>query len=91
MIGEVVRKRICVSGRVQGVGFRYRVRYLAPSLSITGWVKNLDDGRVEMELQGLENGIERLFQELQNDRFIAIKDILMNQIPVIEERGFRIR
>lgn len=91
MIGEIVRKRICVSGRVQGVGFRYRVRYLAPSLSITGWVKNLDDGRVEMELQGLESGIERLFQELQNDRFIAIKDIQLNQIPVIEEKGFSIK
>jgi acylphosphatase len=91
MIGEIVRKRICVSGRVQGVGFRYRVRYLAPSLSITGWVKNLDDGRVEMELQGLESGIERLFQELQNDRFISIKDIQINQIPVIEEKGFSIK
>ena len=91
MIGGIVRKRICVSGRVQGVGFRYRVKYLAPSLSITGWVKNLDNGRVEMELQGLENGIERLFQELQNDRFIVIKDIQMNQLPVIEEKGFQIK
>lgn len=91
MNGGIVRKRICVSGRVQGVGFRYRVKYLAPSLSITGWVKNLDDGCVEMELQGLENGIERLFQELQNDRFIVIKDIQMNQIPVIEDKGFQIK
>lgn len=90
MIGEIVRKRVCVSGRVQGVGFRYRVRYLAPSLSITGWVKNLDDGRVEMELQGTENGIEKLFQELQNDRFIVIKNIQMDQMIVIEEKGFRI-
>jgi acylphosphatase len=90
MIGETVRKRIYVSGRVQGVGFRYRVRYLAPSLSITGWVGNLDDGRVEMELQGTEDGIERLFQELQNDRFIVIKDIQMDRIPIIEEKGFRI-
>ncbi len=90
MIGEIVRKRVCVSGRVQGVGFRYRVRYLAPSHRITGWVKNLDDGRVEMELQGTENGIEKLFQELQNDRFIVIKDIQMDQMLVIEEIGFRI-
>lgn len=90
MIGEIVRKRVCVSGRVQGVGLRYRVRYLAPSLSITGWVKNSDDGRVEMELQGTENGIEKLFQELQNDRFIVIKDIQMDQMLVIEEKGFRI-
>lgn len=90
MIEETVRKRVCVSGRVQGVGFRYRVRYLAPSLSITGWVKNLDDGRVEMELQGTENEIDKLFQELQNDRFIVIKDIQTDSLPVIEEKGFRI-
>lgn len=90
MIEETVRKRVCVSGRVQGVGFRYRVRYLAPSLSITGWVKNLDDGRVEMELQGTENEIDKLFQELQNDRFIVIKDIQTDSLPAIEEKGFRI-
>lgn len=90
MIEETIRKRVCISGRVQGVGFRYRVRYLAPSLSITGWVKNLDDGRVEMELQGVENEIDKLFQELQKDRFIVIKDIKTDSLPVIEEKGFRI-
>ncbi len=51
---EPVRKHILVSGRVQGVGFRYRTYYLAQNLGLTGWVQNLDDGRVEMELQGDE-------------------------------------
>ena len=51
---EMIRKHIFVSGRVQGVGFRYRTYYLAQSLGLTGWVTNLDDGRVEMELQGKE-------------------------------------
>ncbi len=36
------------SGRVQGVGFRYKAVDLAESLSIAGWVKNLRDGRVEI-------------------------------------------
>ena len=49
---EPVRKHILVSGRVQGVGFRYRTYYLAQNLGLTGWVHNLEDGRVEMELQG---------------------------------------
>ena len=50
---ESIRKHILVSGRVQGVGFRYRTYYLAQNLGLTGWVQNLEDGRVEMELQGL--------------------------------------
>ncbi len=91
MTMEKVRKHIIVSGRVQGVGFRYRVQYLAPGLKITGWVKNLDDGRVEMELQGTEEKIKQLFEELNDDRFILIKEVQAKAIPVIEENGFRVR
>ena len=42
-----LRKHIYFSGRVQGVGFRYRSYYIAQSLGLTGWVTNLWDGRVE--------------------------------------------
>ena len=48
----MVRKHIFFSGDVQGVGFRYRSFYIAQSLGLTGWVENLWDGRVEMEVQG---------------------------------------
>ena len=48
----MVRKHIYFSGDVQGVGFRYRSCYIAQSLGLTGWVENLWDGRVEMEVQG---------------------------------------
>ena len=88
--GEV-RKHIYVSGRVQGVGFRYRVQSLASDMKITGWAKNLDDGRVEMELQGTEDMIERLFNELQGDRFILIKNVQAQNIPLIEEKRFRVK
>lgn len=47
-----VRKHIYFSGRVQGVGFRYRATYLAQSRKLTGWVKNLWDDRVEVESRG---------------------------------------
>lgn len=40
------------SGTVQGVGFRYSCRRIAMGFDVTGWVKNLDDGRVEMWVQG---------------------------------------
>jgi len=47
-----VRRHFYFSGMVQGVGFRFRARYLADGLGLTGWVKNLWDNRVEMEVQG---------------------------------------
>lgn len=50
----MIRKHIYFSGRVQGVGFRYQAAYYARSLGLTGWVRNLSDGRVEMEIQGRE-------------------------------------
>ncbi len=43
---------IIISGRVQGVGFRYFALYKAEALEITGWVKNTPDGKVEMEVSG---------------------------------------
>lgn len=52
---KMVRKHIIFSGRVQGVGFRYTACYLARSLGLTGWVKNLWDGDVEMEVQGMKH------------------------------------
>lgn len=59
-----VRKEITVSGRVQGVGFRFFTQQTAINLRITGWVKNQSDGSVIMEVQGttqqLDNFITRL-------------------------------
>ena len=53
-----IRRHIYFSGRVQEVGFRFTACLLARRLSLTGWVKNLWDGRVEMEVQGTEDEIE---------------------------------
>ena len=45
-------QRLLVSGRVQGVSYRSYVRRLATELGITGWVLNLEDGRVEIAAEG---------------------------------------
>ena len=47
-----VRRRYIITGQVQGVGFRYRARYAAQTLDLTGWVQNEDDGSVTLEVQG---------------------------------------
>ncbi|WP_077610989.1 acylphosphatase [Clostridium sp. Marseille-P2415] len=88
---EEIRKHIYVSGRVQGVGFRFRTQYLARGFGLTGWVRNLDDGRVEMELQGPEEAMNLLFEHLRQDRFIVIDDFQAELIPTVEESGFRVR
>lgn len=86
----ICRKHIFFSGTVQGVGFRYRSWYLAQKLHLSGWVRNLWDGRVEMEVQGEEQQIEVLLEQLYVQPLIEITDIEQEVVPCIPEREFRI-
>ncbi|MEM7561847.1 MAG: acylphosphatase [Pseudomonadota bacterium] len=54
-----------VSGRVQGVGFRYFVRQEARRLGIYGYARNLADGRVEFVLQGEKEAVDQLLGHIQ--------------------------
>ena len=54
-----------VSGRVQGVGFRYFVKKHAEALAVVGYVKNLPDGRVEFLLQGNKAAILTLLENIR--------------------------
>jgi acylphosphatase len=56
----VVRKRVLVSGEVQGVFFRDQCRRLAGQQGVAGWVRNLPDGRVEAIFEGDPDSVERL-------------------------------
>lgn len=85
----IVRKHIYFSGQVQGVGFRYSATHLARPLGLTGWVKNLWDGRVEMEAQGDGTAIEQLLSQLRRQRWIHIEGMEIENIPVIREASFR--
>ncbi|MFV0338367.1 MAG: acylphosphatase [Chthoniobacterales bacterium] len=55
---ERVSKKIYYEGRVQGVGFRYTVRRLASGFEITGSIRNLADGRVELIVTGEKNELQ---------------------------------
>ena len=87
-----VRKHIFVSGEVQGVGFRYHASYAAQRYGVTGWVRNLYDGRVELEVQGTEEMIDMMFRSIEAQRFVEIREREIETIPVQpREYEFKVR
>ena len=58
-VGEI-RVRLLVSGRVQGVGFRYAAREAAVDCGVAGWVRNLPDGTVEIVAQGSPDAVDAM-------------------------------
>ncbi|SEQ11809.1 acylphosphatase [Lachnospiraceae bacterium NE2001] len=88
----MIRRHMIISGDVQGVGFRYRANFAAQSLGLTGYVRNLYDGKVELEVQGDRELISRFLGEVDAGRFVHIDDIESKDIPVVEdERSFKVR
>lgn len=59
-----VRRHIFFYGRVQGVGFRYTCKEASAKYSVTGWVKNLHDGSVEMVVEGTTAEIRNYLADL---------------------------
>jgi acylphosphatase len=92
MAPEVVRRRVVVQGRVQGVGFRYSVRERAWTEGIDGWVRNRPDGTVEAVLQGELGRVERVLRFCRR----GPRGAQVNGVDVRKERpealtGFEIR
>lgn len=88
----MTRYHIIVIGYVQGVGFRYFVYHIAKSLSLSGWVRNLYDGSVEIEVQGNEDDISSFIEDLwHGNRYAAVDDIKTKKIDILKkEIDFRI-
>jgi acylphosphatase len=63
---EKARARVCVSGHVQGVFFRAFAEEVARSHGLTGWVRNMSDGRVEALFEGERQGVERAVSSLRS-------------------------
>lgn len=66
-----------VSGRVQGVGFRFLAQQKAIELRLNGWVCNNRDGTVEIEVEGDEEKIEQFIQQIENGfhKFMRVDNI----------------
>lgn len=55
------------SGHVQGVGFRYSAAQVAKGYEVTGFVKNLNDGRVELEIEGAESECRQMVESIEEE------------------------
>ncbi|RPJ33793.1 MAG: acylphosphatase [Verrucomicrobiaceae bacterium] len=89
----MIAKRVIFEGRVQGVGFRYTVKDLARGFEVCGWVKNLPDGSVEMQVTGEAGEVEAFIREIVVESPLArhIKNHHAGRIPPLDGcTGFRI-
>ena len=88
----IVRKTITVSGRVQGVGYRYFARDLAEDLGLTGWVRNAPMRTVEIEVQGTDEDVEDFCRKLRDGPPLArVTDIKITELSaLLKESGFDI-
>ncbi len=62
---------VYISGFVQGIGFRQYIKYKAKELNISGWVKNLPDGRVEAVFAGDRSNLEKMIEICKKGPFLA--------------------
>jgi len=72
------RVHVFYFGHVQGVGFRYSVQDIAMNLGVTGWVKNLEDGRVEVVAEGKHKALEEFLDKISKSyigRYIKDTDV----------------
>jgi acylphosphatase len=89
----MVSKRVFYEGRVQGVGFRYVVKSLATGYEVVGWVKNLIDGRVELEVQGEQSEVDEFLEAILDSQLRRhIGRFVLHEIPAKSGlKGFEIR
>ena len=86
-------RRFIVRGRVQGVGFRFTVRHIAKGFDLTGWVRNLRDGRVELQVTGDEAEVRTFLDGVaQSELHSLIRKQTENKLnEPVAARGFEIR
>jgi acylphosphatase len=89
---RVIRRRVVVSGFVQGVGFRYSVVRAAESRGVAGWVRNRADGAVEAVFEGEPEAVESLVRYCEQ----GPRGAEVDGVEVVEEepeglRGFSVR
>ena len=90
-MADLETRRYVVSGRVQGVGFRWFVEREAAQVAVTGWVRNREDGSVEVMATGTREQHRCLRSQLQKGpRAARVDEVQESSAPFLEARSFRI-
>ncbi|KPL01580.1 MAG: hypothetical protein AMK75_04290 [Planctomycetes bacterium SM23_65] len=86
------RARVIYHGNVQGVGFRYTARAVARRYAVSGFVRNLTNGTVELVAEGEEREVRSYLEDLQGymGAFIGSQDLSFQE-PLGEFEGFTVR
>ena len=87
-------RQVYYSGRVQGVGFRYSVKQIAEGYEVIGWVRNLPDGRVELQAGGHREELDDFLHSIANGQLARyIKEVVVHEIQPLPagSHGFEIR
>ena len=89
----MIAKRVLYEGHVQGVGFRFSIKSITTGYDVVGCVKNLIDGRVEVEVQGEESEVTEFLEAvLESHLRRHINRFVVHEIPVKSGiKGFEIR
>ena len=69
------RRRVLYSGRVQGVGFRYTTVRIAQGYAVTGFVRNLRDGSVELVAEGVRSELDKFLAQVASTMGGCIEDV----------------
>jgi acylphosphatase len=83
----IVARRFVISGRVQGVGFRWFAKDVAQREGVTGWVRNLPDGRVEAFVEGESDAVIRVERSLRTGPRGARVATMTSDDELPERRG----
>ncbi len=87
----MIARRVTVAGRVQGVGFRFFAARSAQEAGVTGWVRNLPDGRVESVAEGEEDAVARYLDRMrEGPRTGRVTDVRVEEVSIIGFDAFEI-
>lgn len=89
----MISLQVFYEGRVQGVGFRFSVRQIAKGFEVTGWVRNLPDGRVELHVTGDEEEVRAFLDQVaESELHSLIRKQTKNKLnEPVTACGFEIR
>ncbi len=89
--GDIVRRRIVVTGRVQGVGFRASLGREAGAAGLSGFARNRADGAVEIELEGPVAAVDAVTAWCRTGpRWAEVTGLVMHEVPPVGSTTFQL-